>query len=191
MRARQSFAIACAAMLAAWGEVGAIQAEAAEPHGATVTHEAAGYGERARAWLIDAAGDRIGEVQIWQGNDSVVVQVRAHDLPPGMHGLHLHAVGDCSDIGVFTASGGHLEGSGGAHGALHPHGTHGGDLPNLYAHADGVARADFFAARITIDDVRDADGTALIVHANADDYQTAPIGGAGARIACAAFSPRP
>ena len=31
----------------------------------------------------------------------------------------------------------------------------------------------------------DADGSALIVHANADDGLTQPIGGAGERVACA------
>ncbi len=185
MRAKLLSGLACAVALTACVEAGPSLAEASGHHAN------AEYGDRARARLIDAAGNRIGEVHLWQGRDGVVVEVRARNLPPGMHGLHIHAVGDCSDVGVFTRSGGHLDVTGGAHGALHPHGPHGGDLPNLYAHADGVARADFFATRISLADVQDADGGALIVHANADDYQTAPIGGAGARIACAAFSPRP
>lgn len=145
-------------------------------------------GQRVAAGLIDGTGARIGEVTAWQGADGVLLQVRVEKLPPGLHGLHLHAVGDCSDIGVFTASGGHIEGAGGAHGFLHPDGTHGGDLPNLYAHQDGVAVADFFTTRVMLSDVLDEDGSALIVHANPDDYRTQPIGGAGARIACAAFT---
>jgi Cu-Zn family superoxide dismutase len=31
----------------------------------------------------------------------------------------------------------------------------------------------------------DADGAALVIHANPDDYRTQPIGGAGDRVACA------
>jgi len=30
----------------------------------------------------------------------------------------------------------------------------------------------------------DKDGSALVIHANPDDYKTQPIGGAGARIVC-------
>ena len=145
------------------------------------------YGARVQARLIDTTGQRIGKVIAWQSIDGMLLQVRAENLPAGMHGLHLHAVGNCSDIGSFKLSGGHLQGEGGVHGLLHPNGSHGGDLPNLYAHENGIARADFFSTLVTIGDLQDTDGAALIVHKRADDYQTHPIGGAGARIACAVF----
>ena len=37
-------------------------------------------------------------------------------------------------------------------------------------------------------DMADGDGLALVIHANADDHTTQPIGGAGDRIACAVLS---
>ena len=133
---------------------------------------------------------RVGRVTAWQGVDGVLLQLRADGLPAGTHGLHLHAVGDCSDPGEFTASGGHVDPAGRAHGFLHPGPAHAGDLPNLYVHTDGVARADIHSTRISVGVLEDHDGAALIVHAAPDDYQSQPIGGAGSRIACAAFASR-
>ncbi len=146
------------------------------------------FGGRSRARLIDARGVRIGEVFAWQGRGGVLIQVRSQGLPPGTHGVHVHAEGDCRDVGVFKASGGHV-GGGGPHGFLHPDGTHSGDLPNIYAHDDGRAQADYFSAALSLSDLTDLDGAALIIHAVQDDYQSQPIGGAGVRIACAAFEP--
>ncbi len=152
--------------------------------------EKALFGGRSRARLIDARGARIGEVLAWQGRGGVLIQVRSRGLPAGAHGVHVHTAGDCRDVGVFRASGGHVAGDGGPHGLLHPGGTHAGDLPNIHAHNDGTARADYFSVLLSLSDLTDADGAALIIHAMPDDYQSQPIGGAGARIACAAFSPR-
>ncbi len=148
------------------------------------------YGTRARAHLIDQHGARVGEVTAWNAVEGVLITVRAEHLPPGMHGVHLHAIGDCSDHGLFKASGGHLGGAHGVHGFLHPAAAHLGDLPNIYAHEDGVARAHYFDTKIRINDLHDQDGAALVIHAEPDDYQTQPIGGAGARLLCAAFKPK-
>lgn len=183
--------MACLASLAACGQSPA-DSSAAGPEAAQAGSTRAGpaYGARARARLIDGRGERIGEVFAWQGVKGVAIQLRANSLPAGWHGVHLHMTGDCSDVGAFKASGGHVEGAGGPHGFLHPQGTHGGGPPNIYAYADGTARADFFTASVVLSDLKDSDGAALIVHAAPDDYQTQPIGGAGARIARAAFGER-
>ncbi len=144
--------------------------------------------DRLSVELINEIGEVIGEVAAREGAMGVLLQVRATDLPSGFHGLHLHATGDCSDLGAFKRSGGHIQHTDHAHGYLHTAGVHRGDLPNLYAHTDGVASADFFAAELALSDLRDADGAALIVHAEPDNYWTQPIGAAGDRIACAAFA---
>ncbi len=146
------------------------------------------FGQHIKAKLIDGNGDSAGEASAWQGTEGVLLQIRAEGLPSGWHGTHLHRTGTCSDIGKFTASGGHVEGKGGPHGFLNADGTHAGDLPNIYVHDDGTANVDFFTSAITFDDLLDPDGSALVIHAARDDYQTQPIGGAGVRISCAAFS---
>lgn len=148
----------------------------------------AAYGERSHAGMVDNTGKRVGTVTAWQGRAGLLLQVRVQGLPPGMHGLHLHAVGNCRDMAAFKASGGHVRHDGESHGFLHPAGPHVGDLPNLVVDRHGHAALDVFLADLTLAELRDADGTALVVHAARDDYQTPPIGGAGARIACAAFT---
>ena len=75
------------------------------------------------------------------------------------------------------------------HGLRNPDGPDSGDLPNLYAAADGSAKAEFFTTLVSVagGDVPallDADGSAVIIHEQPDDHLTQPIGGAGGRIAC-------
>jgi Cu-Zn family superoxide dismutase len=59
-----------------------------------------------------------------------------------------------------------------------------GDLPNLYVAADGTAHAEAFTQLTRFADLTDADGSAIVIHANPDDHRTQPIGGAGARVGC-------
>ena len=145
------------------------------------------FGLRRTSRLLGTSGLPLGTVVLWQGVEGVLVQLDGTGLPPGWHGVHLHDVGDCSDTGQFVRSGGHVHGKGKPHGFLNPAGAHAGDLPNAFVHRDGTVRVDFFVTRLTLDSLFDADGAALVVHAAADDYQTQPIGRAGARVACAAF----
>ena len=77
-----------------------------------------------------------------------------------------------------------------AHGLRNPDGPDNGDLPNLYVAADGTGAGEFYTTRISVVDGKsapallDADGSAVIIHANPDDHMTQPIGGAGGRLAC-------
>lgn len=148
------------------------------------------YGKRARALVFGSGGQRIGDVVAWQGRDGVLVQLDVRDLPPGRHGVHFHSVGDCDDVGVFKASGAHIGAADGRHGLLHPDGPHRGDLPNIHVGADGTAKVEFHSNLISVAELRDADGAALIIHQTRDDHQTQPIGGSGDRIACAPFRGR-
>ena len=106
--------------------------------------------------------------------------------------MHLHRVGTCADPGSFTASQGHIAPDGMPHGFLNPDGHHPGDLPNLVVGADGTAHVELFNTFVSVSDgaapLLDPDGTALIIHADPDDHLSQPIGGAGARVACAVFS---
>ena len=142
-----------------------------------------------------ADGSDIGTLSLTAAPTGVLLQVDiTKGLTPGWHGMHFHQTGDCSDP-KFITSGGHMNHaeSKKPHGLLNPDGPDFGDLINLYVAADGSGHAQGFTARVRLDAgsmapeqvLRDADGTALVIHANADDHFSQPIGGAGGRVACA------
>lgn len=155
------------------------------------------------AWIVGVQGAAIGQAVFTEAPTGVLIRLEfsAGALPPGWHGVHLHATGDCSDFAAgFQASGGHL---GMAHGVLHglrnPQGPDFGDLPNIFAPVAGPFGAELFSTTVTLretalngrEPLLDANGSALMIHADADDHTSQPIGGAGARIACAALTPLP
>jgi Cu-Zn family superoxide dismutase len=131
-------------------------------------------------------GTEIGKVEFTASAHGVLIRVLAGPgaLTPGWHGAHLHAIGDCSDA-ALTKSGAHVKHGGAQHGLLNPNGPEEGDLPNIYATADGSSYAELFSGLVTLPALQDADGSAIIIHASSDDHTTQPIGGAGARVACA------
>ncbi len=144
--------------------------------------------------LKAADGKTIGEAAFNPGNKGVLIEIKVNGLTPGWHGMHLHAVGDCSDA-KFEKAGGHLNHTGDhkmAHGLLNPNGPDFGDLPSLYVAADGAGQAQVFTSRVALSKaeqdgqmaLQDADGSAIVIHASADDQKTQPIGGAGDRVAC-------
>lgn len=137
--------------------------------------------------IIDAEGVNVGSVNLLGGPNGVMLEVSVdtYGLETGWHGLHLHQVGNCDDLGVFTNSGGHVGKVDGGHGLLNPKGPEGGDLPNIWVNADGAAGYEAFSSLFSLSDLADEDGAALIIHAGRDDHMTQPIGGAGPRVACA------
>ena len=150
---------------------------------------------KAAAELVGPRGVRFGTATLDESPRGVLIRVHARGLPAGRHGFHVHAVGDCGDA-EFKRAGGHLHGGGASvHGLLNPQATDTGDLPNLVVSADGRLDAEVFTSFVTLggagdrQNLLDKDGAALILHANADDHVTQPIGGAGARIACAVIKP--
>ncbi|MDX2101273.1 MAG: superoxide dismutase family protein [Alphaproteobacteria bacterium] len=146
----------------------------------------------ASATIINRAGEAIGEARFTEGPRGVLVyvRIRAGGLPPGPHGTHIHSVGTCDDREQgFVASGAHLGAPDLPHGLLNPTGDY-GDLPNLFAHADGSVEAEMFTTLISLSGtsgrgtVLDANGAAIVIHAARDDHLSQPIGNSGARIAC-------
>ena len=129
---------------------------------------------KARAMLKDAAGVDRGGVLFTQEGSAIRVQVTATGLSEGWHGFHVHTKADCTvgdPANPFTAAGGHL-GSGAP--LNQSHAGHDGDMPLLYANADGIARATFRTDNFTMAQLLDTDGSAVIVHANADNYANIP-----------------
>jgi len=140
-------------------------------------------------------GTEAGQVYLTKAPRELLVRIEVSGLTPGWHAVHFHSVADCSDAG-FKMSGGHVHdmaGGASVHGLLNPGETDLGDLPNIYAAADGRANAEIFAPNLSLGaaagrlNLLDSDGSALVVHASADDHSSQPIGGAGARVACAAI----
>ena len=137
------------------------------------------------AELKNGTGQVVGKVTLVEAPKGVLLKVEAKGLAPGWHGLHFHEKADCSKAD-FTSAGGHTHGGGErVHGLLNPKANETGDLPNLYVAADGTGQAEVFSSLTTLSALKDADGSAVLIHAGADDHQTQPIGGAGARVACA------
>ncbi len=129
----------------------------------------------------------------------IIMRIDLRGLSQGWHGIHLHQIADCSDFAEgFKASGGHIDPDDLEHGLLNPNGPERADLPNVYAGADGRATAEIFNASVALtlseaaltfgtQPLIDEDGFSIIIHQNADDHMTQPIGGAGERVACAAI----
>jgi Cu-Zn family superoxide dismutase len=63
-----------------------------------------------------------------------------NNLAPGVHGVHIHAVGACSP--TFTTSGRHHNPLAHEHGLDNANGPHAGDLPNLIVNVAGIGHLD-------------------------------------------------
>jgi Cu-Zn family superoxide dismutase len=147
----------------------------------------------ARATLVDATGRPVGAVRFERLGRSraLRVTVRVHGLSPGFHGFHVHTTGTCEGP-TFMTAGPHLNPAN----ASHP--GHAGDMPGLLVGSDGRAEARFTTDRFSLAQLRDADGSAVMVHGLPDneaniptdrydpdpDAMTLATGDAGPRIAC-------
>lgn len=143
-------------------------------------------GMRAVAMLHDAAGAAVGRATATEVGGGLRVTVDARTLPPGQHGAHIHTVGLCDAPG-FASAGGHWNPTGRQHGSMNPAGQHDGDLPNLVVGADGRGTLGVVIPGATMAGLLDADGAAVVIHAQPDDLMTDPAGDSGGRIACGVF----
>lgn len=156
---------------------------------ATLSSHAIAQQSTTEASIVNNSGQPIGTIMLRGGPKATVAEVKinAGGLTPGWHGIHLHAVGDCSDVAQFQASKGHVNHSGSKHGLVNPEGPDDGDLPNIFANADGSVNAEVhtFTPLTGEKGLKDQDGSAIVIHAARDDHMSQPIGGAGARVGCA------
>jgi superoxide dismutase, Cu-Zn family len=148
--------------------------------------------------LRDAGNKFVGTVRMSAAAPTGTVEVRAvvRGLKPGFHGFHVHAVGACEGP-AFKSAMGHLKHAGQAHGG------HDGDLPSLLVKRNGTATLRATTDRFTLDDLRDRDGSAVMVHAGPDNYANIPpryapngpdqetldTGDSGDRVACGRIAP--
>jgi len=140
------------------------------------------------ARVIDRDGEDIGFVAITEAPRGVFVQADVEGLAPGKHGFHFHEKGSCT-APDFTSAGGHYAPQGAGHGHLGGERSHAGDMPNQIADGDGQLLTSLFNDDVVLRDgeapLIDADGSALVIHASFDDYESQPSGAAGPRVACA------
>ena len=127
-----------------------------------------------------------GSARLLQNADEVSLSITLTELEEGVHGLHLHAIASC-ELPDFTSAGAHLNPTDRQHVFENPQGAHLRDLPNAMIGASGSGTVSALlhgTPEEVISRIFDADGTAIVVHAHADDYWTDPSGNSGERIAC-------
>ena len=145
----------------------------------------------ANTQLKDTHGKAVGDVDLMQTPAGVLIKLQIKGLPAGEHAFHIHAVGKCEP--PFESAGGHFNPGQHKHGMMAGE-AHAGDMPNLHVPQNGDLSIEVVNTAVSLDKGKpnslfDNDGSALVIHAKADDYKSDPAGNAGDRIACGVIQP--
>lgn len=150
------------------------------------------------ATVIGSDGSEIGSLIVHPLRQGVRLDLHVEGLEPGEHAVHIHETGICTPPD-FTSAGGHYDPAGARHGMpdadedMSDPDHHAGDMLNQTVDDNGMLDAQVVNQSVTIADenpLLDHDGSALVIHAGPDDYESQPAGAAGPRVACAAITKR-
>lgn len=138
--------------------------------------------------LIDADDEVTATATLTEGDSGVDIALEGQNLPPGEHGFHIHETGACESPD-FESAGSHYNPTDANHGFNDPEGPHAGDLKNIEVAEDGTVDTEVTADMVTLEQGQNntlfpEGGTAIVIHSEADDYESQPSGDAGNRIAC-------
>lgn len=137
--------------------------------------------------LHDGSGKSVGTAKISSHDGGVEIKLNVKGLPAGEHALHFHQNAKCEGPD-FKSAGPHFNPDGKHHGLENAEGPHAGDMPNFTVGANGKAKTTVVNPRVNLGSDNHSlfsnGGTALVIHAKADDLKSDPAGNAGDRIAC-------
>lgn len=140
------------------------------------------------AVIINRQNETIGTAVFSEKEKGVEIKINVSQLPPGVHGMHLHENGTCT-APDFQSAGGHFNPHNKKHGKKNPAGSHAGDLDNLIVNNEGKGHTTQMIHDVTLkkgesNSLLKPGGTSLIIHEKEDDMRTDPSGDSGDRIAC-------